>query len=681
MNYSIIDIETDGLIENVTKIHCVSVHKFQDGTDRKFTLINRDQIIDFFLNEETLVGHNIIRYDVPVLEKLLGIKIKAKLIDSLGLSWYLYPDRIKHGLEFWGEDLGVEKPKIADWNNLKVEDYIHRCETDVEINRRLFNLQGEYLFQLYDNDRARVDRLIGYLMFKLDCAREQEEVKWKLDIPTCEANLEFFKQELQSKINTLTEVMPKVTKYKDVARPKAIYKKVKPTKKNPNPEPELTVAGEKWLELLKEKGLPEYHLGTIRVPVSEEAGNPGSHAQLKNWLFSLGWIPETYKYVKEDDGTQRKIPQLSKEGEPEICDSVKKLYDKVPELDALEGLFVLRHRMGILEGFLQNHINGFLKAEVKGFTNTLRFQHTTIVNLPTIPKPYWEKVRGCLIAPDDDHVLCGSDMSGLEDNTKRHYMYYYDPEYVKEMQEYGFDAHCDIAVLAKKMSHDDQTFYKYYDKKKEGKDYQKILDIYYEKGYDVVKMMENSATGFTLEEMLSMTPEEQAKQIKVLKPIRLKNKKVNFAGVYGAGPPKIALTAGISLAEAKLLHTTYWKRNWSVKKIAENCTVKTIGSQMWLLNPVSQFWYSLRVEKDKFSTLNQGTGVYCFDSWVRNVRKQGIKNCGQFHDEIISPVKKGTEDEHRQKLKNAIDWTNQELQLNVTLGISIDFGENYSQIH
>lgn len=102
---------------------------------------------------------------------------------------------------------------------------------------------------------------------------------------------------------------------------------------------------------------------------------------------------------------------------------------------------------------------------------------------------------------------------------------------------------------------------------------------------------------------------------------------------------------------------------------------------MWLFNPVSQFWYSLRFDKDRFSTLNQGTGVYAFDSWIRNVRRKGIKICGQFHDEHIAPVLKGNEEAHKGKLLLAIDETNNELQLNVKLGISIDFGHSYSEIH
>lgn len=672
MDFSVFDIETDGLLETVTKIHCICVIKVLGNKVTSFSIINYDEMKEFLMNEETLVGHNIIRFDIPVIKKILGIEPTARLIDTLPLSWYLYPGRLKHGLEEWGSDFGIEKPKIVDWSNQTVEDYIYRCSEDAKINFKLFDLQGEYLFTLYNHDGAKVDRLIGYLMFKMQCAAEQEEVKWKLDIDICRTNLEYLKSEMSPKVEQLANAMPMVTKYRIAARPKVMQKK----------DGSVSALGEKWYALLKEHGLPDYHIGSLKIPVSQVKGNPGSHAQLKAWLFTLGWIPATFKYEKQEDGSNRKIPQLSNSDGNDICDSVKLLYEAHPVLEAIEGLFVLKHRIGILEGFLENvDANGYLKAEIKGLTNTLRFQHTTIVNLPTIPKPYWEKVRGCLIAPDDEHLLCGSDMSGLEDSTKRHYMYYYDPEYVKEMMEYGFDPHCDIAVLANKMSKDEEVFFKWYDKKKEGKDYQKILDIYKEKNFPFEVRMKSSVTNHSLDMLLVMSAEDQAKQIKILKPIRLRNKKVNFAGVYGAGAAKIALTAGMPLPEAKLLHITYWKRNWAVKKVAESCIVKVVGGQMWLLNPVAQLWYSLRVEKDKFSTLNQGTGVYAFDSWVRNIRKQGIRLCGQFHDEIVFPFKKGDEQQIKEKLTNAIDWTNQELQLNVVLGISIDFGKSYADVH
>ena len=35
---------------------------------------NYELMREFFLNADTLIGHNIVRYDVPVVEKILGIK-------------------------------------------------------------------------------------------------------------------------------------------------------------------------------------------------------------------------------------------------------------------------------------------------------------------------------------------------------------------------------------------------------------------------------------------------------------------------------------------------------------------------------------------------------------------------------------------------------------------------------
>ena len=102
---------------------------------------------------------------------------------------------------------------------------------------------------------------------------------------------------------------------------------------------------------------------------------------------------------------------------------------------------------------------------------------------------------------------------------------------------------------------------------------------------------------------------------------------------------------------------------------------------MWLFNPVSHFWYSLRQPKDKFSTLNQGTGVYCFDTHVRNIRNTGIKISLQYHDEIGFGFLKKDEELIKQKLNKAISETNAELTLNVPLGISIDIGDNYAEAH
>ncbi len=59
----------------------------------------------------------------------------------------------------------------------------------------------------------------------------------------------------------------------------------------------------------------------------------------------------------------------------------------------------------------------------------------------------------------------------------------------------------------------------------------------------------------------------------------------------------------------------------------------------------------------------------------------GLKTIGQFHDEIITLVEEGDEDKEEKIMTMAIDQVNQEIQLNVSLGIDAQFGRTYADIH
>lgn len=625
-DYTVFDIESDGLLDSVTKIHCLSYKKFSNSIFvEEGSYTEYSDIIKFFETNEVLVGHNIIMYDIPVIEKILNIKVDCILIDTLALSWYLFPIQIKHGLEQWGEILGVKKPEIKDWENLDIKDYIHRCETDVVINSLLYDKQVKYLNLIYDNNEKQINNLINYLGFKLDCAREQEEVKCKLNIKLVKESLQELYSLRDEKLTSLISFMPKNIKFKEVNIPNKLYKK----------NGDLSNAGIKWFNLLTEEGLPQDYREVVTVKVSEEDGNPASTTQLKSWLESLGWEPRTFEYRKNKAGEVKAIPQIYVDDQ--VCDSIKELYPIEPALENLDMLSLINHRIGIFNSMLEKaNREGFIVAEIGGFTNTLRFKHRKpIVNLPKVFKFYGEKIRGSIIAPDEDSILCGSDMSSLEDTTKQHYMYFFDPDYVTQMRIPGFDPHLDIAVLA----------------------------------------------GMLTPEQVA---QHKAKEVDYSE-VRNKAKTVNFAGVYGAGPPKIALTTGMPLPQAVKLHKTYWERNKAVKLVAKSAIVKTIKfegeEQMWLFNPVSKLWYSLRYEKDKFSTLNQGTGVYCFDLWVREVRLSGIKIMIQYHDEIVLHAKISEQEEVSNKLLKAIEKVNKIVKLNVPLGVSVDFGKNYSDVH
>jgi hypothetical protein len=129
------------------------------------------------------------------------------------------------------------------------------------------------------------------------------------------------------------------------------------------------------------------------------------------------------------------------------------------------------------------------------------------------------------------------------------------------------------------------------------------------------------------------------------------------------------------------VHQAYWDLNWAIKAVAEDQVTKQVGEQTWLLNPVNGFWYTLRTAKDKFSTLVQSTASYVFDMWLGFVLNERDQITGNFHDEGVWEIYPEEEESFRNILNQAIKDTNDLLKLNRELGITIQTGTNYAQIH
>ena len=152
MRETIFDIETDGLLDSLTKLHVLSA-MMPDG--EIVSTPDHDVIRDIFSMKDTFfIGHNIICFDLPALRKLEIVDINpvmawSRVVDTLPLSWTLYPDRGRHGLAQWGEDLGVAKPEVEDWEGLTYEEYAHRCSEDVKINKLLWDKLKRKLEVLY----------------------------------------------------------------------------------------------------------------------------------------------------------------------------------------------------------------------------------------------------------------------------------------------------------------------------------------------------------------------------------------------------------------------------------------------------------------------------------------------------------------------------------------------------
>ena len=610
----VFDIETDGF--NPTKIHVLSYTNEEGEIQSTF---DYEEMRSFFLNADTVIGHNIVRYDIPVVERILDIKVDARIIDTLPLAWYINHHLQKHGLAQYGEMYGVPKPKIDDWKNLSPEEYQYRCEEDVRINLRLWRDLDRKLSKLYPVSGNK-DKLVDYLTFKMDCAREQETLQWKLDVDKAESYLQDWENLKAEKTEMLADAMPRkiITAVRN--RPKrGLY----------NQNGALSKEGEKWIALCKEQKQPDTTL-SLTVKTGEERANPSSTSQIKDWLFSLGWTPRTFNYLTDKKtGETRRLEQVRKDSE--LCKSVKKLADIEPAINLLDGLSVLSHRIGVIKSMLNAQVDGYVQGNIAGLTNTLRFKHAKpLVNLPSVDKPYGKEIRGCLTCPEG-YTLCGADMTSLEDTTKRHYMKPLDPDYVEEMSKEGFDPHLDLAKHAGVITQED------IDKHNSGE--------------------------------VSLTP------------LRKNYKVVNYSATYGVGASTLSRNTGMSSKDAKKLLEAFWSRNWSVYKVASTARTRDLFGSTWLYNPVSEFWYSLRSDKDRFSTLNQGTGVFCFDSWVSLCRRYGIKTIGQFHDEIIAIIPEGEEEQTKATMEQAIENLNQKLELNVPLGVDAQFGKSYADIH
>lgn len=469
-------------------------------------------------------------------------------------------------------------------------------------------------------------KYVRYISFKMDCLREQAENPLTINRVEAKKYFDILSSLVSEKTEELRQAMPK--KPIEHTAP-ARYKKK---------DGSLTKWGLAWEQKLVEFDQPR---GTTRF-FEYESGNPNSDPQLKNWLFSLGWEPCTYKFVRNKiTGEEKKIPQVRyfSPNDPrkgELTESVKALLDKEPSLQALDGLTMASHRMNIFKAFLDNsNEGGICPASAGGFTNTLRFTHRNpFVNMPKADGevPWGVEIRSCIVAPDG-YDMCGSDVVSLEATTKRHYMYPYDPEYADEMGKDGFDEHIDLAIHAGAITKGDV--------------------------------------------------DEKGPKHPDIKPIRKQYKATNYSAIYGVGPPKLARELFVSKAKAAALLSAYWERNWSIKKLSENQYVKRLkDGTTWLKNPVSGFYYSLRNEKDIFSTLNQGTGVYIFDNWVMRVRRKGIVVPFQYHDELMVLNKKDSpKAEVEQKLNEAMEEVNEALKLNAVVKVDIQWGNNYADVH
>ena len=135
----VFDTENDGLYDEATRMWCIVAKDIDTKEVFKYAQNNVMSGIDHLMSADSLIGHNIVGYDVPVILKIYGIDLSNKnLVDTLVLSRLLNPDRPGgHSLAAWGDRMGRPKPEHEDWSRYSPE-MLNRCIADVEINEWVY---------------------------------------------------------------------------------------------------------------------------------------------------------------------------------------------------------------------------------------------------------------------------------------------------------------------------------------------------------------------------------------------------------------------------------------------------------------------------------------------------------------------------------------------------------------
>jgi len=166
----VFDLETNGLLNDVTRVHCIAIYDSATDTvetynDEKNNKYSISEGINKLLVADTIVGHNIINYDCAVLSKLYNYFTPSnRIVDTLLLSRLYHPNIYdidhkhkwrhmplqlygRHSLESYGYRLGEYKGefgKTSDWSewSQEMEDY---CAQDVVVTKKLCDHFHPYL--------------------------------------------------------------------------------------------------------------------------------------------------------------------------------------------------------------------------------------------------------------------------------------------------------------------------------------------------------------------------------------------------------------------------------------------------------------------------------------------------------------------------------------------------------
>ena len=184
----IFDLETNGLLNNADRIHCISLYWYDDDrhesfNDEKYADNPKDypmgsnysitSAISCLETADYIIGHNIIGFDIPIIKKLYPyFNPRGIILDTLLLSRLYHPNLLdidkqhawkhmplqlygRHSLESYGYRLGEYKGNFAkntDWKEWSQEMQQY-CVQDVKVTTKLWDHFQKYLTGSHSNIR------------------------------------------------------------------------------------------------------------------------------------------------------------------------------------------------------------------------------------------------------------------------------------------------------------------------------------------------------------------------------------------------------------------------------------------------------------------------------------------------------------------------------------------------
>lgn len=155
----IVDLETDNLLEDCTKVHCLAITDVDSDYSELFVNDGNGRIgqaIDqLLLPDTTIIGHNFFMFDNEVFKKLYDIDFtKTHVVhDTMVMSQCLYGnlDQMdydtfhiskkfigKHSLAAWGQRMKCEKIEYQGGFSKYTDEMGTYCLKDTEVTKRAY---------------------------------------------------------------------------------------------------------------------------------------------------------------------------------------------------------------------------------------------------------------------------------------------------------------------------------------------------------------------------------------------------------------------------------------------------------------------------------------------------------------------------------------------------------------